>query len=51
MWLSDAVSTHVSHSAIIVFEISIGVLRVLTPAGEKEVEERYICTQVRDACI
>ena len=44
MQLSCAVSTHVSHSAIITFEISIEVLCVLAPAREKDVEERYICT-------
>ena len=43
-WLSCAVSTCVSHSAIITFETSIEVLRcVLAPARDKDVEERYTC--------
>ena len=42
MWLSCAVSTHVSHSAIITFEISIKVLCASVPARVKDVEECYI---------
>ena len=42
MWLSCAVSTRASYSAIITFEISIEVLCASAPAREKDVEEHYI---------
>ena len=42
MQLSCAVSTLVSHSAIITFEMSIEVLCASAPAREKDIEEHYI---------